>query len=522
VGVVNLPTYVDEAGFVTNDPTDAGQVKKDETVTVRVTSDAGDVDGGTVRVRVWAAGQEWDAGQGVACNVLGWAFCQDYTLALGPQRMDAFTAPVDVEVTGRDVVGNEGRADAGGLFTVTRWKWARRIISTTEVLKASPAIGAGGFVWVASAGGVTAGGLFRVSPDGEVTQVANDGPIEASPAIGRDGMGNDFVFYMTTNGPIRILGDTANCGRGDSSNVASLAILNDGDAGMRGVGLVGPDNSRYIRALDPASGCDGANADGGLPASIYPGNVVVTGDTVLYPTVEGTVERFTRAGASFNQGSPTPIASSGVINGLSLFGTNVAGGGGVGVGRVFVTSARMVGGVDGDITSPRHVSGLAVGQGDVLFAVTQEATGGPGLLKKFSATGMAMSAVVWPIGFTFNFSGTMTPGGTTPVLGDDGWVYVVANNGNVAGVRQSDLSVRWTRAMAGLSDVGQVLASATLDCNRTKPGSGTGIYYFATTGGWLVAYIVDSPGGLDSTAPWPKYQHDARNTGNLSASKACP
>jgi hypothetical protein len=256
----------------------------------------------------------------------------------------------------------------------------------------------------------------------------------------------------------------------------------------------------------------------------------VTGDTVLYPTVEGKVERFTRVGTSFSHGSPTSIASSGVINGLSLFdtndaGTNVAGGiggGGFGVGRVFVTSAETPGGVTGDNTTPRHASGLAVGQGDVLFAVTQEANGGPGLLKKFSATGMAMSAVVWPSGFTFNFEDTMTPGGTTPVLGDDGWVYVVANNGDVAGVRQSDLSVRWTRAMAGPSNMGQVLASATLDCNRTKPGSGTGIYYFATTGGWLVAYIVDSPGGLDSTAPWPKYQHDARNTGNLSASKACP
>ncbi|MCC6336640.1 MAG: hypothetical protein IT380_21955 [Myxococcales bacterium] len=75
--------------------------------------------------------------------------------------------------------------------------------------------------------------------------------------------------------------------------------------------------------------------------------------------------------------------------------------------------------------------------------------------------------------------------------------------------------------MAGLPSAGQVLASATLDCNRDKPTSTTGVYYFATTTGWLVGYVVDSE-GLDQSAPWPKYQHDARNTGNLSVSKACP
>jgi hypothetical protein len=66
-----------------------------------------------------------------------------------------------------------------------------------------------------------------------------------------------------------------------------------------------------------------------------------------------------------------------------------------------------------------------------------------------------------------------------------------------------------------------VVASPTLDCNRTASASGTGAYYFATTSGWLVAYIVDSA-GLDLTAAWPKFQHDARNTGNTAVSLGCP
>jgi hypothetical protein len=109
----------------------------------------------------------------------------------------------------------------------------------------------------------------------------------------------------------------------------------------------------------------------------------------------------------------------------------------------------------------------------------------------------------------------------TPVLGANGFVYAVANNGSVAAVDQSSMGVRWTRGLTGISPAGQVLASATLDCNRERPGSGTGIYFFATSTGWLIGYIVDSP-GLDPTAPWPKYQHDARSTGNLSVSTGCP
>ena len=40
-----------------------------------------------------------------------------------------------------------------------------------------------------------------------------------------------------------------------------------------------------------------------------------------------------------------------------------------------------------------------------------------------------------------------------------------------------------------------------------------GVLYAATTSGKVFAVIVDSP-GLDPAAPWPRYQHDARNTGN--------
>ena len=65
----------------------------------------------------------------------------------------------------------------------------------------------------------------------------------------------------------------------------------------------------------------------------------------------------------------------------------------------------------------------------------------------------------------------------------------------------------------------------TLDCNRRRPGSGTGILYVATDTHSLAAIVVDSP-GLDPNAPWPKYQRTAGNVGNTATSFAlnpgCP
>jgi hypothetical protein len=59
----------------------------------------------------------------------------------------------------------------------------------------------------------------------------------------------------------------------------------------------------------------------------------------------------------------------------------------------------------------------------------------------------------------------------------------------------------------------------TKDC--TKPGV---LYVLETTGRNLYAFIVDSK-GIDAEAPWPKYQHDPRNTGNAKTSLkdfSCP
>lgn len=72
-----------------------------------------------------------------------------------------------------------------------------------------------------------------------------------------------------------------------------------------------------------------------------------------------------------------------------------------------------------------------------------------------------------------------------------------------------------------------VASSPNIDCARAPNGSklpGPGTLYYGANNGKLYAIIVDNP-GIDTTSPWPKYQHDPRNTGSLStplSEFACP
>jgi hypothetical protein len=83
------------------------------------------------------------------------------------------------------------------------------------------------------------------------------------------------------------------------------------------------------------------------------------------------------------------------------------------------------------------------------------------------------------------------------------------------------LALDWTEGL----DATTFESSPTIDCFRdggTPTQSSTGVLYAGSTAGNLFAVIVDDP-GLDTTAPWPKYQHDIRNTGNPGTSlRSCP
>lgn len=340
--------------------------------------------------------------------------------------------------------------------------------------------------------------------------VANSvGPIVSSPAVGRDAT-REWVFYETTTGTLGAWGGSSNT-YAAASNQGSLAIASDSTANMRAVAAVGTEVMTY----DPAGGRD---VHWTATQVAFPGNIV-TDDTVFWvANVQGKVDRYVRSTPAV---TTTFAVAAGTINGLSLFksdgGLRVAGGGGTTAsGRLFVIDDAD-GGVTG-YNASNHVGGVSVGAGGAsLFALAQSVNSGAdfGRLCRFDAVGsMSASAVSSE---TLDFPAIATPGGTTPVLGQNGAVFAVSNSGEVLAARQSSLATEWlvplTGQGAGIAVGTGVKASPSLDCNWQRPGTGTGILYFAAASGWLVAYIVDSP-GLDRTAAWPKYQHDVRNTGN--------
>ena len=516
------PNYgPDDAGFLVIDPTElrAGLplVKKDEVVTLQVTSSASDIVSYGFSLRADAF---WDAGQPASCSAA--AFCREYTVSLGPQPLGSFSRVVTADIVAIDQAGNMGALSDAGVMRASRWKWARRVLVSNDEFKAAPAINGDGDVFLGSRS--SAGGVYRVTPSGFATQENSAGPIEAGLAIGRYDTGAEAVFFMTTNGGIQALGGGPTCGASATTNVGSLAILNDGAAlgglsPLLGIGVVAG-NSRQLRGLEAGTGCAASSADvGGVASMAYPGNVVIAGNSVWYAASNGDIRRYEFLTSVFGQGATVSSFGAGLLYGISLFdrGTSIAGGGGAGVGRLFVVPSA--GGAATGYNVNAHVGAVAVGAGNALYAVTQSnGFAEMGTLRRFDSTGSQVAAV--PPSAVISFPAGAIPGATSPVLGNGGWVYATGNDGTVIAAGQSSLDVRWMKSLPA-TIAGTVFASPTLDCNRTKPASGTGIHYFVTSTGWLVAYIADSP-GLDVMAPWPKYQHDARNTGSPSTSVGCP
>ncbi|MBM4386464.1 MAG: PQQ-binding-like beta-propeller repeat protein, partial [Deltaproteobacteria bacterium] len=94
----------------------------------------------------------------------------------------------------------------------------------------------------------------------------------------------------------------------------------------------------------------------------------------------------------------------------------------------------------------------------------------------------------------------------SPVLGDDGNIYAVAN-----------LYMAIDRfILAKVSKEGKILTSKLFEgdlvTSSLAMGNG-GVIYFGTNTGKLYA-VQSAAKGLDKDAPWPAFRHDRKNTGN--------
>lgn len=530
---VGLPNYgASDGGFIDSDPAAPNAVKKDETVTLRVESTDTDVDPASVVLSLATVdgGEAWGVDAGMPCSS-GSAFCREYALPLGPQPMNNFVDSVRAAVTGADDVGNPGGGDAGLVLTVTRWKWARQV-SATYGLRTTPALADGGVVLVGINGAAMPNGVVAVKPDGTFAWgPTNDGPVEGSAAVGRDNTGTEYVLYQlsTATNPVKsvgaqsgvVVGNTCN-GASGTATKASLAILRDTTGDVMAVGVQPASTANQAVSQRPLASCRDTGTATAYSSVQFSGNVVGLGDEAYWVGSNGNLR-----GAQWNAGpvTVTPLTTNvsvggvRIVNGLAaLSGTRIVGGG-PGIGRLFafdVPGGTPAWPMATPLSTP--TSGPVVLSNGVVAAL-RSMNDRVQLIRVGSTDGMqaALTPELQSKGLTSSFTNTQVP---TPVAGQGQLLYVVDEAGRVfvlpgsfGNSTQPSWAVALPSQVAGAGT--QVTASPALDCNRTRVASGTGVLYLATESGWLVSYIVDSR-GLDTSAPWPKYQRDGWNTGNSS------
>ena len=508
--------------FFPNDSTPAW--RKDETIDVTVTSSSVDIDPSSVVVTAQHVSE-------TALTIIetpadcGGTYCKVFRVDLSQVQMNAFADDVTLYATASDVRGNAMPMPASGAVRVTRWQWARQV-AAPAALTASPAIGANGTIYLGLAG-TSQDGLVAVRSTGVVEPSSDDGRVDGSPTIGRNDAGMEYVFYQpsTAAGTLKALGVAQSCtgvGLATDASKATPTVLYDGTNDVMAVSLQGSSTGSRVVGLKPAtSDCPHSTTDGLAPITSNPGNLVSTGDDIFWGDSSGELHLATFANLTFalSPDHQTP-GGVGIMNGIVLFNLGIGngiGGGGPGIGKIFAYETSLTQNSpwmpDYD---PTPTSGPIVVSQGVVAAIRN---GSKVQVLRVNATDGKKAALTAAFDGT-RFASTEVP---TPVAGEGGLLYVIDDTGSLVVLPQSFPQVGGTASWTAPAAItGPTSASPTIDCNRRRPSTHTGILYFVTENGWLVSYIVDSK-GLDSTAPWPKYAHDVRNTGNPSvAIEPCP
>jgi hypothetical protein len=208
-----------------------------------------------------------------------------------------------------------------------------------------------------------------------------------------------------------------------------------------------------------------------------------------------------------------PLNTSHTPRGFAVIGDVLYGGAATSdsppLGNLFKTSAATGGSLSRvyptDPSLFSRVFNLAVGSGNVAYFGTDSGTTDKSFLSlQLDGAGAVPTSVP--------NVGTLR---SAPAIGRNDRLYTVNTLGRVEAWTASTMTSQWSADLTLILDA--VDASPALDCRRDSSGQGLtdkplGTLYVGGSSR-LFALIVDSA-GLDPNAPWPKYQHDARNTGN--------
>ncbi|MGI9288519.1 MAG: PQQ-binding-like beta-propeller repeat protein, partial [Pseudomonadales bacterium] len=119
--------------------------------------------------------------------------------------------------------------------------------------------------------------------------------------------------------------------------------------------------------------------------------------------------------------------------------------------------------------------------------------------------------------WTFETGGAIQ---ASPTLGADGMVYFASDDGLVYAIDSAAAAEAANDVNASVTPVWSYNINA-IEGMRSSPVLGDdGVLYVASNGGNVYAIYTSSRGLMDS--PWPTYGHDSRNTGNISSGSSEP
>jgi len=496
--------------------------RRDETVTITARSAAKDVAASTVQLVVYGVGDGGTTGTAFPAGPMAQAsscdagYCGTYTLNLWDPQLKAFRGQYMLVVNGNDTSGNVGMGDAG--LPVTRWKWSYNL-SPAVPIKASPAIGSAGRVYV----GNSSGKFVGLAPNGVPDWTFTGAPINVSPAVGVAAQGREVVYVAGSGTMGQLIAvDGSDGGIIDSCLLqgdykGSLALGPTTVAGSTlesAFGVLSAASVEELVAFRPDAGASKCRDFSGAPVISTESSVLVNNGSVYYGDATGEVQSFQFSNGNWSMRAGWPALVNVSPRSLAFVNGSVLGGGNSGFLRGGVFSLNDADGGIGWTWSGQETYNPVVDVSGAVLIGTMGAAVTSATLQSVANGDAGVSA-----------PGVRGVSRGTPVLGNGGFVYS-ANYGGAIQCWKGSLVPEWE--VDDPARLGNIEASPTLDCPRDAQGrvvSGPwGVLYVGSNNGQLFAVIVDSR-GIDTTAPWPKYQHDPRNTGNAQtplSQFACP
>lgn len=446
-------------------------------------------------------------GEGLSCPSNAVCRCVEVDVSQTP--VPGLTAMLSSSFQVTDLNGIS-TADAGTTIAVTRIRWVRPVSEPpgSFFTVAPPALDRAGNLYVTN----TDMGFRNVavlSPDGGVLGALPTAGRAAHVAMGRFG-GQEVAYTAWSGGGSASLRGFFTSNQQTAGTVSSAFTAGDsqapvvlvGDGGTTAIAttfgetfFINPVSAQFrLTTLETSSTTPDSIFTVPLPPRTgIPPNLVAAGGLVYAPAVLSNLPTL----VAFSPTSPTITPLPGLVDGgttLGMAATNAS---------VIISGERLWGPPFSStwtvqpptFTQPgfaavRGDGSMVLGVGSNLLSLD---TGGNAAVIHTGTQPIVMSPVLG------------RARGSSPALG-----YAVTNGGEVVVFEGNTVRYTMTLPVSGSP------VHPTLDCNRSRPGSNTGILYVQTNTMSVVALVVDSP-GLDPTAIWPKYQRTAGNHGNTAA-----